>query len=141
MIDARGGNYGLVQGYIALVGIVLAVAGLLAFINPNPLTGTDGLLKANIVHGILHLLTGALALYIAFALNGESQANGVIAFGVVNALIFVLVLLSPNLFGLFDPVPANGADHALHGALCFFSLLLGYLVKASSRPTETVVTR
>ena len=139
--ELRIGNYGLAQAFAAVVGAVLVGAGVLGFINPNPITGTDpnALFRANAVHAIVHLVTGALALYIAFGLSGETQANALIGFGVLYAVIFVLVLLSPTLFGLFGDAPANAGDHVLHAALAVASLAVGYLAK--SRTAATAATR
>ncbi len=140
----RVGNYGMAQGFLALVGVVLVVAGLLGFID-NPISGdgvnNDGsgvLLAANTVHNLVHTLTGALALYFAFATSGEAQVNGVLIFGAAYVLIFVLVLVSPTFFGLFNPVPANTADHVLHAALAVAAFAVWYLARNSS---STVAAR
>ena len=142
-MTVRYGNYGLAQGYAALVGVVLVISGLLGFIQ-NPIVGpgpngdgTNVLLAANTVHNIVHILTGALALYIAFGLSGEQQANGVIAFGILYAIIFVALIVDPRLFGLFRDIPANMADHVLHAALAVASIAVGYLAKTSSERTAT----
>lgn len=134
-------NTGLAKGYAALVGVVLVLAGLLGFID-NPIVGdgvnNDGsgvLLAANTLHNIVHLATGALALYIAYGLAGASQANGLIGFGVLYAVIFIALIISPTLFGLFSPVPANIGDHVLHAALAVVSLALGYMARGSTATT------
>ncbi|CAN5664975.1 hypothetical protein BH18CHL1_BH18CHL1_02880 [soil metagenome] len=138
------GDYGLVKGYLALVGAVLVVAGLLGFIS-NPIAGAgangDGsgvLLATNSIHNIVHLATGALALYIAFGLSGAAQLQGLLAFGVVYVVIFLAVLLSPTLFGLFNPVPANVPIHVLHAALVVTGLGVWYMARGS---TATAYTR
>ncbi len=138
------GNYGLAKSYAAIIGVVLVAAGLLGFIQ-NPIVGpgpnsngTDVILAANAVHNIVHLVTGALALYIAFALSGEAQAKGVIGFGILYVVILVAVLLSPTLFGLFDPVPANMPIHLLHAFLAITALAVGYMARGS---TSSVATR
>ena len=130
MTDYRIGNYGVAQAYAAVVGIVLVAVGVLGFIS-NPIVGSDAaaLFATNALHNIVHIATGAIALYVAFGLTGESQANGVIAFGVLYAVIFILVLLSPTLFGLFGDAPANAADHVLHAALAVSALAVGYLAR------------
>ena len=124
---------------VALVG-----AGLLGFID-NPIVGpgpndngTDVLFAANSVHNIVHLVTGALALYIAFGLTGARQANGLLGFGVLYVVIFVAVLFSPTLLGLFDPIPANMPLHLLHAALAVVGIGVGYMARGS---TTSVATR
>jgi hypothetical protein len=125
----------MAQGFLALVGVVLVVGGLIGFFN-NPIAGpgpnNDGtgvILAANVVHNIVHLATGALALFFAFGTRGEAQVRGVLIFAVVYALIFVTVLISPRFFGLFDPIPANVGDHALHAALALAAFGVWYMAK------------
>jgi hypothetical protein len=113
------------QGWIALAGAVLIVVGLVGFIN-NPLVGSgDALIPTGTIHNVIHLLTGLLALLIAFGLRGLQQANAVIGFGFLYAAIFIVVLLSPSLFGLFE-FQANILLHAIHAALALVSLAVGY---------------
>jgi uncharacterized protein DUF4383 len=129
----RVGDYGIAQAYAAIVGIVLVAVGLLGFI-ANPIVSSDpgALFATNSVHNVIHIAFGLLALYIAFGLSGETQANGVIGFGALYAAILVLVFLSPTLFGLFGEATANSADHALHAALAVSALAVGYLARAGS---------
>lgn len=142
-MTVRYGNYGLAQGYAAVVGAVLVISGLLGFI-ANPIVGpgpngdgTNVLLAANTAHNIVHLATGALALYIAFGLRGEQQASAVMAFGILYAIIFVALLIDPRLFGLFRDIPASIGDHVLHAALAVVSIAVGYLAKQSSERAAT----
>jgi hypothetical protein len=86
----------------------------------------------------VHLVRGALALYIAFGLTGARQANGLLGFGVLYVVIFVAVLFSPTLLGLFDPIPANMPLHLLHAALAVVGIGVGYMARGS---TTSVATR
>ncbi len=137
------GNNGMVRSVAAIVGIVLVAAGLLGFIG-NPIVGpgpndngTDVLFAANSVHNIVHLVTGALALYIAFGLSGVQQANALLGFGILYVVILVAVLLSPTLFGLFDPIPANMPLHLLHAALAVVGIAVGYMARGSTSSVST----
>jgi hypothetical protein len=125
-------NYSLAKWWIAIAGVVLVAVGLLGFIS-NPIVGeSDGaLLPTDTLHNVVHLATGLLALYIAYGLSGASLASGVLGFGVLYAVIFVAVLLSPDLFGLFS-VPANAAIHVVHAALAVVSLAVGYMARGSA---------
>lgn len=145
-MTSRYGNNGLAQTYATVVGIVLVASGLLGFIN-NPIVGPgpngngEGvLLAANAVHNIVHIATGALALFIAFGLKGRDQATGLIAFGVLYLIIFVALLVDRTLFGLFRDVPANAGDHVLHALLALSALAIGYMARGSES-SGTVVTR
>lgn len=138
------GNNGMVRSVAAIVGIVLVAAGLLGFIG-NPIVGpgpnnngTDVLLAANSVHNIVHLATGSLALYIAFGLSGTQQANAFLGFGILYVVLFVAVLFSPTLLGLFDPIEANVPIHVLHAGLAIVGLGVGYMARGS---TASVATR
>jgi hypothetical protein len=120
---------------MALAGLVLVAVGLLGFID-NPVVGSsaNALLPTDTLHNVVHLVTGALALYIAFGLRGDSQANATLGFGVLYAVIFIAVYASPDLFGLFS-VPANAALHVIHAALAVVSLAVGYMARGRERTT------
>jgi hypothetical protein len=121
------------KGWMTLAGAVLVLVGLLGFI-PNPIVGTEtSLLPTDVLHNIVHLGTGALALYIAFGLRGDAQASATLGFGVLYLVIFAAVVLSPTLFGLFS-VPANAAIHVVHAALALVSLAVGYMARNSRVP-------
>ena len=133
MRDYGVGNYGLAQAYAAVIGVVLVLVGLLGFIS-NPIAGdatANPVFVTGAVHNLVHLLTGALALFIAFGLSGEQQANGVIGLGILYALIFVLTILSTNLFGILQ-YDVSGADHILHAGLAVVSLAIGYLARGGT---------
>ncbi|HKG56927.1 MAG TPA: DUF4383 domain-containing protein [Candidatus Limnocylindrales bacterium] len=126
--DMRGDS-DLAKWWMAIAGIALLGAGLLGFID-NPIVGrsTNALFATDNIHNIVHILTGAIALYIAFGLNGDARANGTIGFGVLYAVVFLALLVSPTLFGLFT-VPVNAGDHVLHAALAVVSLAVGYMAR------------
>jgi len=130
-------NVDLAKWWAALAGVVLVLVGVLGFIN-NPLVGAQpgALVPTDALHNVVHLVTGALALYIAFGLRGENLVNGVIGFGILYAIIFLAVLISPNLFGLFS-VPANVILHVIHFALAAVSLAVGYMARAGARTLST----
>jgi hypothetical protein len=123
----------MVQGWMALAGIVLVAVGLLGFIN-NPLVGSDpnALVQTNALHNIIHLASGLIALYIAFGLRGETQANATIGFGVLYTVVFLALIVSPELFGLFSDAPARLNEHVIHGALALVSLAVGYMARGRS---------
>lgn len=130
-------NEDLTKWWAALAGIVLVLVGLLGFVE-NPIVGSSpgALIPTDTLHNIVHLGTGLLALYIAFGLRGMDRVNGVIGFGVLYVVIFLAVLVSPTLFGLFS-VPANAVLHLIHAALAFVSLAVGYMARSSTRTRVT----
>jgi len=122
------GNEGLAKTWIILAGVILIVIGLLGFIS-NPLVGrADALIATGNIHNIVHLTTGALALYIGYMLRGTNLVNGVIGFGILYAVIFIAVVVSPTLFGLFDTA-ANIYLHVIHATLAVVSLGVGYMAR------------
>lgn len=125
-------NTNTTQGWATLAGIVLIAAGLLGFLNTSIIgSAENALVRTDNVHNIVHIVTGLIALYIAFGLKGEQQANAVLGFGILYAIIFVAVLISPNLFGIFA-VPSNAAVHVIHAALAVVSLAVGYMARGRS---------
>jgi hypothetical protein len=121
-----------VMSWATLSGIVLAAAGVLGFLNTS-IAGTadSALLRVDTIHNVVHIVTGLIALYIAFGLKGEAQVNGLIGFGALYAVIFLAVLLSPTLFGIFS-VAANPAIHVIHAAVAVVSLAIGYMARGGS---------
>lgn len=124
---------GLAMQWAAVVGVVLVVVGLLGFID-NPLVGknANALVSTNEVHNIVHLVTGLIALYIAFGLRGAAQANWLVGFGVLYAVIFIAVVISPNLFGLFGDYASGLNEHVIHAAVAVISLGIGWMARSSA---------
>jgi hypothetical protein len=125
-------NTNTVMGWATLAGVVLIAAGLLGFLNTS-IAGDSpsAILQVDSIHNIVHLLTGLVALYIAFGLRGEQQVNGVIGFGILYVIIFVAVLASPTLFGIFK-ASANTPIHVIHAAVAVVSLAVGYMARGRS---------
>jgi hypothetical protein len=123
--------------WATLAGIVLVAAGLLGFLDTSLVgSGSGALIATDNVHNIVHLVTGLIALYIAFGLKGQQQATAVLGFGILYVVILVAVLLSPTLFGIFS-VAANGAVHVIHAVVAVVSLAVGYM----ARGTATAMAR
>jgi len=127
----------IAQAWMALVGLVLIAAGIIGFLN-TPLAGSsaNALLATDTVHNVVHLLTGLLALGIAFGIKGEQQVNAVLGFGVLYVIILVAVLLSPSLFGLFS-VSANAPIHVIHAAVAVVTLAVGLMARGGSTQTAS----
>ncbi len=119
----------MARGYAAVVGIVLIVVGLIGFVD-NPLVGRNGLFATDTIHNIVHIVTGLIALGVSFARTEEALSNGLIGFGILYAVVFVLLVVSPTMFGILQ-VPVNAADHVLHAALAIASLAVGYSLRTS----------
>jgi Domain of unknown function (DUF4383) len=125
-------NEQLARYWMIVAGIALVGAGLIGFIPGNPIASEDpgALFRVNALHNIIHLVTGLIALAIGLGTRGMNLANSTIGFGVLYAIVAVLVFLDPTLFGLFEDAPANAADHVLHAALAVVSLVLGFTARS-----------
>ncbi|HYH92698.1 MAG TPA: DUF4383 domain-containing protein [Candidatus Saccharimonadales bacterium] len=132
MDNEQLGRYWMIFAGVALVG-----AGLLGFVSGNPIASQDpaAIFRVNAAHNVVHLLTGAIALGIGFGTRGMDLANGLIGFGALYALVAVLLLIDPALFGLFADAPSNAGDMVLHVALAVVSLALGYMLRQRSGST------
>lgn len=129
------------RSWMLFAGVALVGAGLLGFIPGNPIASSDenALFRVNALHNIVHLGTGALALWIGFGTRGLNLANGLLGFGALYAVVAVLLVVDPTMFGLFRDAPANTADHVLHAALAVVSLALGWMLR--SETSRTAVSR
>jgi hypothetical protein len=116
-------------------GVVMLLVGVLGFI-PG-ITTSDGLLlgifHVNALHNIIHLLTGAVALYVGMSGYKASKMYFQV-FGVVYALVSVLgfVYMDKNILGL---VSSNMADTILHVVIALVALYLGFGSKEESMAT------
>jgi hypothetical protein len=120
-----------VKAWATLAGVVLVAVGLLGFLN-TPLVGSasGALVPTDALHNVVHLVTGLVALWIAFGTSGKTQVDALLGFGVLYVVIFVAVLISPTLFGLFS-VPANAVIHVIHAALAAVSLVVAYMARSN----------
>lgn len=117
--------------WAALAGIVLVAVGLLGFLDTQIVGSAEGaLIPTDALHNIVHLGTGALALAIAFGMSGKQQVDAVLGFGILYVVIFVAVLVSPTLFGLFS-VEANAVIHVIHAAVAVVSIGVAMMARNS----------
>jgi len=127
-------NQQLARYWMILAGIVLVAAGLVGFVPDNPIASSDpsALFVVNAAHNVVHLITGALALWIGLGLRGRDLGNATIGFGVLYLVVAVLLIVDPTMFGLLSDAPANTGDAVLHVALAIVSLALGYMARQRS---------
>jgi hypothetical protein len=126
-------NATLAQWWAITAGVVLVAVGVLGFI-PNPIVGgANALATTDMLHNIVHIGTGVLALIVYTRTTGDAKANALVGFGLLYAAIFILVLASPTLFGLFT-VPANATLHVIHFALAAVSIGVGVMARGSYEP-------
>ena len=63
--------------------------------------------------------------------------NGLIGFGVLYALILIVGVVSPDMFGLMDMAPMNAADHVLHLVLAGGALAVGFASRSTNGVRRT----
>ena len=108
-----------------IFGVVLLTVGLLGFVPGITSNGElFGIFHVDTGHNLVHLTTGALALWAGMV--GANAARFYFrAFGVVYALVAVLGFFSgPN--DVLGFIANNGADNWLHMAIALTALALGY---------------
>ncbi len=117
---------GIVRQYARVIGVVVTVVGVLGL-----LLGSErllGLFNIDLAEDIVHLATGALMVYVGFALRDNTLARNLVGgLGVVYLLVGILGFVVPNLFGLL-PTGYNAADNLLHLALGFLGIAVGWFV-------------
>jgi hypothetical protein len=115
---------------VMVLGVVFVLVGVLGFFNDPVL----GIFEVDMVHNIVHLASGLLALFAASM--GESSARTFAKiFGVVYALVAILGLVMGTDDKLLGLMEINSADNWLHVALALVFLLVGFMKGSSSAST------
>lgn len=124
----------LAKTWALVAGTVLVLVGILGFFS-NPIVGSapGALVTTDTMQNIVHIGTGILALAIYSLTRDGARRSALIGFGVLYAAVFVLIMLSPTLFGLFA-VPANGIDQLIHIALAVLTLGIAFMARGSYQP-------
>ena len=122
----------MIKSAAVLFGIVFILIGILGFV-PGV---TDnqmllGIFHVNAAHNVVHLLSGAAALFAGMTSVGASRIYFRV-FGVVYGLVAILGLMNMGqhtmLLGL---ISNNDADTFLHIGIAAVSLLLGFIPASS----------
>ena len=109
-----------------VIGVVFILAGILGFFQDPVL----GILDVDLIHNIIHLATGILAL--VFTSQGEAQGRKFfLIFGIVYALVTVLGFVTGEgkILGL---VSVNAADNYFHLVVTIVFLVIGLKKPATS---------
>jgi hypothetical protein len=128
------------KAYIITAGVLGVGTGLLGFLG-NPFVAEpvhDPIFATDATHNLIHIATGVLALWIGLRTTGERQARGITSFGILYLVLFVTLLISPDLFGVLR-VDVNNADHVLHAALGLATLVVGLAATRSSSGRNTAI--
>jgi hypothetical protein len=115
-----------------ILGVVFILVGLVGFVSPGFL-GTH----LSTTHNLVHIISGAVALYFGFAATLSAARLFCIVFGIVYALLGVcgFLLGRGNPDNMFEALASLGLhlgtmDHLVHILLGAVFLIGGFLTKA-----------
>ena len=114
-----------------ILGVVFILVGLVGFVSPMFL-GTH----LSTTHNLVHLISGAVALYFGFAATLSAARLFCIVFGIVYALLGVCgFLLGTGPDRMFEALSSLGLhlgtmDHIVHILLGVVFLIGGFLTRA-----------
>jgi hypothetical protein len=118
---------------VTILGVVFVLIGIWGFVSEPIL----GLFEVNVLHNVVHILSGVLALW-AVSKGAEAITLFSKVFGVVYGLVAVLGFVAPAL--MMDLLAVNMADNILHVILAVVFLVIGFAgnkVGGSSAPAPT----
>jgi len=119
-----------------IFGLAFVAVGLLGFVS-NPIVGSsaDAIFHTDRVHNIVHIVSGALFLFVAFA--APASASGFLKiFGIVYLLLGVYGMFtmgSDETAKLLGFLHVNKADNYLHIGLGLIIFLAGTMRSRSAR--------
>lgn len=114
-----------------ILGVVFLLVGVIGFVAPR-------LLDAHLTpaHNVVHLVSGAIALYFGFAGSLSGAKTFSLVFGIVYLALGIFGMAlgeGPDRMFLRDPLPLGQADHGIH-------ILLGVIFLAGGLFTKKSVT-
>ena len=117
-----------------IIGLLFIAVGLLGYVD-NPIVGTsEGVMfHADNVHNIVHIVSGALFLLVAFAAPG-SAPGFLKLFGIVYLIIGIIGFVQYGTDGmgkLLGFLHVNGADNFLHVGLGIVIFIAGFSRRVS----------
>lgn len=115
---------------VLVLGVVFVLVGILGFFNDPVL----GIFEVDMVHNIVHLASGVLAL-LAVSMGEPSAKTFAKIFGLVYALVAILGLVMGTDEKLLGLMEINSADNWLHVLLALVFLFAGFSKSSSSTST------
>lgn len=106
-----------------ILGIVLALVGILGLLGGFGIVGEGGFFETNTTHDLVHLVTGAILLWVAMKSGG---AMGMVfkVFGIVYLLVAILGFMGDgSVLGL---ITVDMNDNILHLVLAVVLLWAGF---------------
>jgi Domain of unknown function (DUF4383) len=110
-----------------IMGVVFLLVGLCGFVKPDLLGA-----HLNSIHNVVHLASGALALYFGFAGSLAGAKTFCLVFGVVYLGLGVLGFAfgtPPDRMWMLGPLHLGQSDHGIHNLLGVIFLAGGLFTK------------
>jgi len=112
-----------------ILGVVFLLVGVCGFAAPN-------LLSAHLspIHNVVHIVSGAIALYFGFAGTLSGAKGFCLLFGVIYLALGVLGLAlgqPPDRMWMVGPLHFGQADHAIHSLFGVIFLAGGLFTKTA----------
>ena len=111
-----------------LLGVVFILVGLIGFAKPDLLGA-----HLNTAHNLVHIISGAIALYFGFAASVSAARSFCLAFGAVYLLLGVVGFITgkgdDRMLAIDDLLMLGTRDHAIH-------ILLGILFLVGALMTK-----
>ncbi|MDB4940281.1 MAG: hypothetical protein JWO40_706 [Candidatus Doudnabacteria bacterium] len=114
---------------VMILGVVFVLVGILGFFS-MPILGIFG---TNLVHNLVHLISGLLLIFAASKSEDAAQMAAK-TFGVIYALVTILGFVTPSL--MTSLINVNMADNILHIVLTLVLLYLGFGTSKMSSPSQ-----
>jgi Domain of unknown function (DUF4383) len=133
------------QVFALAIGATLVVAGIAGFFyNASFGTGdgTDrdallGILDVNGWHNVVHVLTGAIGLFVAGAYDGaRTYALG---FGAIYLVVALLGFVAGDGDEILNLIPVNTEDNVLHLLIGFAGVGAGLVTPSTPAPSTSAV--
>lgn len=119
-----------------LFGIILILLGILGFVPGITTNGyLFGIFHVNLVHNLIHLATGVIALFVAMKSESASRSYFQV-FGIIYGIVAILGLFYRDRY-IFGVVANNIPDVVLHFAITAVALYLGFARRRTITPTTT----
>ncbi len=116
-----------------VAGLIFLIVGVAGFGSPNLLG-----FHLTPIHNIIHILTGAIALYMAFPASYGAARSFCVIFGIVYLLLGILGFVAPDVVAgaIGHPTPVSSGDLTPDNA---FHLLVGIVFLAVGATKPAVV--
>jgi hypothetical protein len=124
----------MAKQYAQIVGIVLLLLGVVGLVlgDPDPLFGA---LNIDLVEDIVHLVIGAVFVYLGFANVDNATVKMVVGVvGVVLLLVGIVGFIDPRGFGLLTH-PWTVVDNIIHLLLGILGIAVGFLLDRDTTVT------